>query len=209
MAINRKKLLDRRYNQRDAKLCIIATEGAVDEAEYFSSFGSSRIKVKVLSTESDNKSAPKYVFDRLDEFRKSYDLDEQDMLWLVMDVDRWGSEQLRLLSQEAIQKGYQLAVSNPCFEVWLCLHFGDLHHQDKTAKHFKARLGTIRVDYQPSKLDFSVVLQERLTEALARAKALHPDSNDYWPQTIGSHVYRLIEAILPFIDEPSKRNLTL
>jgi hypothetical protein len=198
--INRKKLLDRQYNQRDARLCVIAVEGAVDEAQYFKSFGSSRLKIEVLKTDSDNKSAPKYVFQRLDEFRKKYDLDDQDMLWLVMDVDRWGSEQLSLLSREATQKGYQLAISNPCFEVWLCLHFDDLNPQDKTSKQFKARLGSIRVKYQRDSLDFSVLLRARLPNAIARAKALDPDSQDYWPQAIGSHIYRLIEAILPFMD---------
>jgi RloB-like protein len=102
--INRKKLIDRQYNQRDARLCVIAVEGAVDEAQYFKSFGSRRLKVEILKTESDNKSAPKYVFQRLDEFSAKHDLDDQDMLWLVMDVDRWGAEQLSRLSREATQK---------------------------------------------------------------------------------------------------------
>jgi hypothetical protein len=198
--INRKKLLDRQYNQRDSRLCIIAVEGAVDEGKYFKNFGSSRIKVKVLNTGNDNKSAPKYVLKRLNEFNQKHDLDDQDMLWLVIDVDRWKPVALSPLCREAIQKGYKLAVSNPCLEVWLCLHFGDLNPQDKESKDFKARLGTIRVKYQPSKVDFSVLLRERLPDAIARAKALHPDSQDYWPQTIGSHIYRLIEAILPFMD---------
>jgi hypothetical protein len=193
--INRKKLLDRPYNQRDARLCVIAVEGAVDEEQYFRSFGSSRLKIEVLKTESNNKSAPKYVFQRLDQFKEKYDLDEQDMLWIVVDVDRWGAEQLSSLSRESIQKGYRLAISNPCFEVWLCLHFEDLDPGDKTARDFKAKLGKIRVKYQPSKLSFSALLNDRLPEAIARAQALHPDNNDYWPQTIGSHVYRLVESI--------------
>jgi hypothetical protein len=197
--INRKRLLDRQYNQRDARLCVIAVEGAVDEAQYFKSFGSRRLKVEILKTESDNKSAPKYVFQRLDEFSAKHDLDDQDMLWLVMDVDRWGADQLSRLSRESTQKGYQLAISNPCFEVWLCLHFEDLNPQDKTSKNFKARLGSIRVTHQSSPLDFSALLRERLPDAIARAKALHPDSQDYWPQTIGSHIYRLMDAIRPFI----------
>jgi RloB-like protein len=110
--INRTKLLDRQHDRRDARLFIIATEGAVTEKQYFEMFGSSRIKVEVLATGSDNKSAPKYVLDRLNSFKEQFDLHEDDMLWLVIDVDRWGGEKLSVVCREAKQKNYHLAISN-------------------------------------------------------------------------------------------------
>jgi RloB-like protein len=102
--INRKGLIDRQHNVCDARLFIIATEGAVTEQQYFEMFGSSRIKVKVLPTGSDNQSAPDRVLDRLNSFKEEFDLHEDDMLWLVLDVDRWGDEKLSLVCREAKQK---------------------------------------------------------------------------------------------------------
>ncbi|WP_199314156.1 hypothetical protein [Planktothrix sp. FACHB-1365] len=54
--INRTKLLDRKYNNRDARLFIIATEGRDTEKQYFQGmFHDSRIKIEVLSTGEDDK----------------------------------------------------------------------------------------------------------------------------------------------------------
>jgi hypothetical protein len=193
--INRTKLLDRQHDRRDARLFVIATEGAVTEKKYFEMFGNSRIKVKVLETGSDNKSAPKYVFDRLNLFKEQFDLDRDDMLWLVLDVDRWNKDgELSQICSEAKQKGYHLAVSNPCFEVWLCLHFGDLDPDDKTCKQFKSSLGKILGSLNSSTLDLSPY-EPHFVAAVARAKILHPDPQQNWPPTLGTHVYRLVELL--------------
>jgi hypothetical protein len=193
--INRTKLLDRQHDRRDARLFIIATEGAVTEKQYFGMFGSSRIKVEVLPTGSDNQSAPDYVLDRLDSFKEQFDLHEDDMLWLVLDVDRWGDEKLSVVCREARQKNYHLAISNPCFEVWLCLHCDDLDPEDKTCKQFKARLRKILGSYNGSNLDLSEY-EPHLATAVERAQILHSDVQQNWPPTIGTHVYRLVEILL-------------
>ncbi len=190
MGINRTKLLDR----RDARLFIIATEGAVTEEKYFGMFGSSRIQVKVLPTGSDNQSLPDRVLDRLNSFTEEFDLHEDDMLWLVLDVDRWGDEKLSLVCREAKQKNYYLAISNPCFAVWLCLHCDELNSEDKTCKQFKARLRKILGSYNRSNLDLSQYASN-LSIAVERAKTLHPDLQQNWPPTIGTHVYRLVEIL--------------
>ncbi|WP_310490079.1 RloB family protein [Chamaesiphon sp. VAR_69_metabat_338] len=195
MGINRTKLLDRKHDRRDARLFIIATEGAVTEQQYFEMFDSSRIKVKVLPTGSDNQSAPDYVLDRLNSFTEEFDLHEDDMLWLVLDVDRWGDEKLSFVCREAKQKNYNLAISNPCFEVWLCIHFDDLDSEDKTCKQFKARLRKILGSYKSSNLDLPKYAPN-LAEAVERAKILHPDLQQNWPPTIGTHVYRLVELLI-------------
>ncbi len=193
--INRTKLLDREHDRRDAKLFIIATEGNKTEKQYFEMFHSTRIKVKVLPTADDNKSAPEYVLARLDAFKEQYDLNEEDMLWLVLDVDRWGEEKLSQICRQARQKNYNLAISNPCFEVWLYLHFDDLNPQDRTCDDFKAGLRTLLGSYNSSNLDLSKY-KPHIADAANRAKSLHPVSSDYWPQTLGTHVYKLVEILL-------------
>ena len=77
--IKRTKLLDRKYDRRDVKLFIVATEGKETEKQYFGMFKSTRIKVEILAT-PDGKSSPEYVLKRLDIFKKQYDINEDDML---------------------------------------------------------------------------------------------------------------------------------
>lgn len=193
--IKRTKLLDRQQDRRDAKLFIVATEGKETEKQYFRIFNSSRIKVEILATTEDGKSSPEYVLERLDIFKERYDLDEDDMLWLVSDVDRWGAKKLSSVCSQARQKGYNLAISNPCFEVWLTLHFEELNTQDRTCDNFKARLRTILGSYNGSNLDISAYKQN-IENAVNRAKNLHQISRQDWPPTLGTHVYRLVEILL-------------
>lgn len=192
---SRTKLLDRNYNVRDAQLFIIATEGAKTEKIYFDIFHNSRIKVEIVATGEANDSAPQHVIKRLDEFAQKYDFGSEDSLWLVLDVDRWGDKTLSAVCRQAKQKGYQLAISNPCFETWLCLHFGDLEPNDRTCKDFKQRLRLVLGHYNSGNPDTTLFV-EYIPDAIQKAKQMHPNANQYWPKTIGSHVYRVVEMIV-------------
>ncbi|MCC3421164.1 MAG: RloB domain-containing protein [Microcoleus sp. PH2017_29_MFU_D_A] len=197
--IKRTKLLDRQQDRRDAKLFIVATEGKETEKQYFRIFNSSRIKIEILATTEDGKSSPEYVLERLDIFKERYDLNEDDMLWLVSDVDRWGQKKLSSVCSQARQKGYNLAISNPCFEVWLTLHFEDINPQDRTCDNFKGRLRTILGSYNGSNLDLSTY-KPNTENAVNRAKNLHPSVQQDWPPTLGTHVYRLVEILRDSLD---------
>lgn len=196
---NRTKLLDRTYNTRDAQLFIIATEGAKTEKPYFQIFQDSRIKVEIIPTGEDNKSAPQYVIQKLNEFSQQYDFGENDTLWLVLDVDHWATgrhiKNLNEVCREAKNKKYGLAISNPCFETWLCLHLDDLDPNDKTCDDFEKRLRLILGSYNKSNLDTAPYV-EHIEDAIRRAKQLHPNGKQNWPATPGSHVYRVVEMIL-------------
>ncbi|WP_157996953.1 RloB family protein [Streptomyces otsuchiensis] len=50
---------------------------------------------------------------------------EFDQIWCVTDVDEYGD--LTTAMNLATESGIELAVSNPCFEVWLLLHHSDQH----------------------------------------------------------------------------------
>jgi len=193
--IKRTKLLDREHDRRDTKLFIVATEGKETEKQYFRMFNSTRIKVEILATTEDGKSSPEYVLERLDKCKKQYDLNEDDMLWLVSDVDRWGDKKLSDVCSQGRQRGYNLAISNPCFEVWLTLHFEDINTEDRTCDNFKARLRTILGSYNGSNLNISAY-KPNTKDAVNRAKNLHPSSQHNWPPTLGTHVYRLVEILL-------------
>ncbi len=199
--INRTKLLDRKHDRRSAKLIVIATEGKDTEKQYFEMFGSRKVKVEILATGDDNKSAPEYVLERLDKFKDLYDFDEEDEFWLVLDVDRWvKKEQLIAICPQARQKRYQLAISNPCFEIWLCLHFGDLFPEDRTCKHFEARLRNILGSYNKSNLDV-LAYTPNVKSAIVRSRSLDLNLNEYWTSQLGTRVYKLVESILQSLND--------
>lgn len=130
MSIRRTGLVPRPQFVRDARIFVIAVEGEKTEAQYFSLFESTRIHVEVLPTGPEGRSAPKHVLERLVKFEEQFDLDKEDEKWLVVDVDRQRGQFLEEVTQVAQESGYGLAVSNPCFELWLLLHFQDVDLAD-------------------------------------------------------------------------------
>ena len=123
---------------RDARLFVIACEGSERERRYFEALageGSRRLKVRILSPEdnengdSRQRSAPKWVLDRVVKYlnENAVNVAKGDRVWLVLDTDRWGKT-LHGLSKECETRGWGLALSNPCFEVWLILHVADIQN---------------------------------------------------------------------------------
>ncbi len=195
MRLSRTRLLDRAVNVRDAALCVIATEGEKTEAQYFSLFESPSIKVKTLPTQEDHHSAPHHVLNRLEQFKQDHDLGAEDTLWLMIDVDHRRAEELSRICREAVQKGFQLAVSNPCFELWLHLHFADAPASVSRCKEVEASLRQQLGGYRKNHLDLETY-RPGITEAIQRARALHTNTNERWPTALGTHVYRVVETLL-------------
>jgi hypothetical protein len=173
---------------------IIATEGEKTEKQYFDIFENTRIQVRVISTE-DGLSSPEHVFERLKEFHEQYELNDDDELWLMIDVDRWGNQKLSQISSATRQKGFSLAISNPCFEVWLLLHLVDVIPINSTCNNVKARLRRELGSYNPSNLDIGVY-RPFVGEAVRRARNLRQLPNERWPRLFGSHVYKVVESLL-------------
>jgi len=116
-----KKLKREKTHWGTKPLYVIATEGAVTEKIYFNSiFRRKNIRMPVLATKSGD-SSPDKVIKRLNKYRKDYDASPSEM-WLVIDRDYWELDVLKNISLECKVKGYNLIISNPCFELWLLLH---------------------------------------------------------------------------------------
>lgn len=195
MALTSRKKRPLDYNvpyQRDTRLIVIAAEGRETEKQYFAQFGDKRVHVKVLATGKDNQSAPEHVIERLTRFRDEYQIGGDDELWLMVDVDRWN---LAKIAQEAVQRGYQLAISNPCFEVWLLCHFQEPPAEASVCQPIEDALrAALGGSYNKSKLNISQFV-DRLDFALSRAERLDVNPKDRWPQSVGSHVYRVVRSI--------------
>ncbi|MBN2413758.1 RloB domain-containing protein [candidate division KSB1 bacterium] len=196
MNISRKKRpLDRKIKHfKDTKLFIIATEGKETEKQYFDIFRNSRVQVKILPA-CNGHSAPNWVIDRLDEFAKEYNLEGDDELWIMFDVDKWGVRKISQITRLGFQKGYGLAISNPCFEVWLFLHFTSLEQNLLTCQDFKSRLRQQLGSYNSARLHI-IDFKNHIHDALIRAREIDINPGDRWPQNIGTHVYKVVEKII-------------
>jgi hypothetical protein len=189
---------------RDAHLFIIATEDTYAPAQYFGMFRNPKIQIRVLPAEG-GKSAPEHVITRLDEFKNKFDTDDDDQLWLMLDTDHWTQpnhiQNFRTVCSEAVNKGYELAHSNPCFEFWLLLHL----EEPEADRPFAAcedvlkRMRQILDGYNKQRLNLEHFPPESIQTAVDRAERLdrQPDGtpDDRWPQKPGSHVYRLVKHL--------------
>lgn len=199
---------------RDARLVIIATEDTKAAFKYFTvltttpPYKNPKVHVEVLSREN-TASAPEYVLQQIHKWLDTYQINEEDELWLVIDVDRWGDTKLSKIAQECVQKGIHLAVSNPAIELWFLLHLTDLARYDESVqqamllnKRVKANrtyLEQAILDivgrYNKSNLTMSDYLPH-VEKAVERAEKLDTNPGDRWPQQLGTRVYLVIRSIL-------------
>jgi len=189
----KKRPLDRTVNHlRDTRLIVIATEGEQTESQYFSMFRSSRVQVRVIPSEG-GRSSPQHVLERLDAYRDEFQIGGDDELWLMIDVDRWGNAKLSQVCKQASRKGYHLAVSNPCFELWIYLHFFDLIDPPMKCAEYERQIRAHLGSYNKSNLSVEP-LRPRVPDAIQRARqAAKPDH--LWPASAGTDVYRVVEKI--------------
>lgn len=196
---------------RDSKLIIVAAEGASTEPVYFTDmagfFVNPRIHVEVLERE-ETQSAPDDVVESLDVFHSRYKLKARDELWVVLDTDRWGDEKLATIATLCHQKGYKLAVSNPCFELWLLLHLKALQeYPPETLAEFQEnrKIGKRnRLDRELLALlgEYNKAAPKtehflpHVTIAIEHARNLDTHPEWRWPHSLGTRVYLLAERII-------------
>ena len=203
---------ERLAGKRDIKkLFVIVTEGTKTEPTYFQDlsaddrFRNPSVHVRIIQAEN---SSPEHVLARLTEFDSEFELGDNDDLWLVIDRDGWEVASLNRVSQEAIQKGFNLADSNPAFELWLLLHHRSLddyteqeraelqaNHKCGSRTRLELELISICGSYSKSKLRSSDYLPEIKT-AIANARKSDVKPNDRWLNQIGSRVYKLAQSII-------------
>jgi hypothetical protein len=189
---------------RDAKLFVVATEDTCAPKQYFSFFPHPRVHVKVLETQ-DGLSSPEHVIKRLVAYANDYQIGEEDQLWALLDTDHWimGNHKQNLIASlnDARSHGYRVAMSNPCFDLWLLLHHlpvavGHVFaNSDEIANAIRAACG----EFNKTNLKSSHYSSEQVANAVQHAKALEPSGVDvetgFWPESTGSRVYLLIEQL--------------
>lgn len=202
---------------RDSRLIVIAAEGERTEKIYFEALRAyarnSRVHIKILERDEENKhnSAPEYVLEQLTQYKTEHALEQDDELWLVIDRDDWKPTALRVVAQKCAQdEAFHMALSNPCFELWLLLHLEDVSSVSKEEKERiqrNSREGTndpylkremrrlMGGSYNESRYN-AFVLVPHVQDAINRAEILDVDKQARWPQELGTRVYLLAQSIL-------------
>ena len=208
---------ERREAFRDARLIVIASEGKDTERIYFKAlakeYTNPRVHVHILerSEAEQNNSSPEHVLKQLNNYKEQYALEADDELWLVIDKDHWTEAMLSRVATVCSQDDFMhMALSNPCFELWLLLHLEDAasltpeeqmlwmenRRKSKNANpYLKLRLRQKIGSYHESAYD-ALSLIAHVEDAIERAKTLDKNPTDRWPQTLGTRVYLLAESVM-------------
>lgn len=208
---------ERREAFRDARLIVIASEGKDTERIYFKAlakeYTNPRVHVHILKRSEDekNNSSPEHVLEQLNEYKCQYELEADDELWLVTDKDHWTEAMLSRVATECMQDvSMHMALSNPCFELWLLLHLVDVssltpeeqrlwmenRRKSKSSNpYLKVLLRQKMGSYHESAYDVLTLIQH-VEVAIERARLLDKNPADRWPQTLGTRVYLLAESVM-------------
>lgn len=202
MSAKRHRPLGRREPEkyRDARLFVIATEDTYAARQYFDAFGGMSPRVKIVVSETtDSRSSPQHVVDRLLRYRDVEELNEDDRLWALLDTDHWIEPNHRAQLIDALKRakdnGIMVAMSNPCFDLWLLLHHMDLPEDHgivdgRGVAEYMRRNG---VPFNKLRLDLECYGPDAVRLAIDRARRLDADSPTIgWPQTTGTRVHHLL-----------------
>ncbi len=195
--------------KRDYRLFAIACEGEKREAEYFQLLESlsQRITIDIIEDKVSDaemkmkyktKSAPKWLLDRAIKYIEKEGLIDEDELWFVMDIDRWKTEQIREIAELCKKNSnWHIAISNPCFEVWLYFHIKPTIPYDilkNNCSPVKNKLDSlIKGGYSKEKY---IV---KINDAIKNAKKSDSDKKYFLPKKGETKVYLLAESIIDYV----------
>lgn len=205
------------------KLFVLSYEGTVTEKKYFQDFRASKyfnnnglIEIVPLKRPKHKGSDPFSVKNLLKEAKKEYGFKTTDEFWLVIDRDDW--EKVHKLNFDDLviecnnEKNFYLAMSNPCFEIWLILHLKELSEftqeeqilifenakVSKSKNHIDIVVGQLQCDNRGyNKRPNPSIYLPQTKIAIERAKSIDNLEDDY-PKSLGTHLYKLIEKLINY-----------
>lgn len=186
---------------RDASLIVIASEDTHAVERYFDRFKPRRVQFRFLPAE-EGRSSPQAILDRLDEYRGEFQIGDGDELWYCGDTDHWisGNHLPNLLRVISLchQRGYLVALSNPCIEWWLLLHFADAPDAppDQGPLDCQAvcdRLRAAAGGYSKANGCAAEITEAHVRQAIARAEL--GDTADGLPKNLATQVHRIVKSM--------------
>ncbi|RFM36903.1 RloB family protein [Chitinophaga silvisoli] len=196
---------------KSCTLFFISTEGGKREPGYFSPFDLASPKVKVeivgdyvwnaaMKKKFETKSSPEWVLSRTKKFIKENNILSTDHLHFIIDVDQWSPRQIKTIVNFCRKnRNWDIALSNPCFEVFLILGIlkeipFPFDETDRKSKKLKSKLaeldpgGYYRYDYI-----------RRVRTCIENAKRLDQHHKGIIPAPHTTQVYKTLEKLISFI----------
>lgn len=188
--------LNREYKKgkpyRDSRLFVIIAEGEREDS-YFTHFNLLNSRIRVLTIQREqNASAPKHFVGRLRKAEETgeYAPEDTDEIWFVCDTDRWGTQLNELETDCKQQSNWNLAISNPCFEVWLHCHSGPVMTGKPGCSELKSRLPKTTLG------EFNAEIYCRHIEtAIYYAAQADTRPESAFPESMQTKVYRLARTM--------------
>lgn len=199
--MKRNKLYVKREPDKEGKLYFIFCEGEKRETNYFYFFNriASQIIIQIVPIE-DGKNSPMGLYNnacqnllKSDENQNpSYQLNEEDEIWFIIDTDKWGKEVDKLRSSIEKHQNWFVAQSNPSFEVWLYYHFEKAKPQI-AVENWKAFLneiikGGFNSNKHPMYIETAIVNSET-----------NYSSTNNQPDIVATELFQLSKKVLPLV----------
>jgi hypothetical protein len=176
------------YREERSQVLIVCG-GKVTEPAYFTGLKSHRRNPAISVTVKDKGTSPEGVVRHAVKLRESRGYDE---VWCVVDVDQFDLDgAVRLARQETVN----LAVSNPCFEYWLLLHFEACTTPLSSYSEVAAKLTKHLPRYSKAALKFRD-FADGVDLAVGRARKSCPEPHTELRRNPATGVWRLVEAVL-------------
>lgn len=185
-------------------MLLVVCEGQVTEPEYIRGLARwlrcNTIKIKIVPRSGRNLGLIKRALKerRNADYAAERERDaflRYDEVWCVYDVDDTPEGKLSEARELADKECLRLAVSNPCFELWLLLHF-----RGSPGARQRADVQGMLEDYMPGyrkHVDFSIFSKHRLADAESRACELDreacEDNEPHRNPTTG--MFRLVSSV--------------
>lgn len=191
----------RRRQQR--AIIRVLTEGRKTEPQYIKIWSRKyRNVVRIDIDKKDTGLAAASLLEQAREYKRQSRRTNPDFdsIWIIFDVDENPDNTMSNVIQEARDSGIEIAISNPCFELWLVLHRQDqTRHieRDKIQKEAK-RLNMIN-DRKHIVSDAHQTLLEQYDEARNRAKqleAMHRGNGSRLWENPSSQVWKFVDHLL-------------
>lgn len=201
------------------KFFVLSFEGKRSEPKYFEDLrkstyfnNSGLIETIPLKRTTNRGSNPLDVKKLLKEAKAEFNFKKTDEFWLIIDRDHW--ETIHKIDFPTLvldckkEENFFLAMSNPCFEIWLIMHLIDIN--DYTQQEKKALMENVKISAKKNHIDIVLgellgrgynkrpnptVFLPKIHQAIERAKNQDLHNDDY-PLELGTHIHRLIEKLI-------------
>lgn len=102
--------------------------------------------------------------------------DSFDEVWCVCDVDEFDLTEALTLAKK---NGIELAISNPCFELWLLLHFEECRASMDGYEQLRRKLKKHVADYDKGSCAEFEKFRIGIPDAIGRARELSPPGEEH------------------------------